>query len=319
MKRDSAIYQFIKKASQPPSTLFWRVMNTCFCLVSITYGSFVYKALKREHPGKTIIVVPTLSIGDLIYFKASFDSLLRMNQIEDYIIVMCANLKKGAQAIDYKHVGYRSVGEVGALNMYIHFLSDRLDDAIDGHIWQFFDYKGALNKQLMNYPVFHGDSKAISDFFVKTDAKRGESIILAPYEKTLTVDGLRLLPIRFWEDLSSALIQSGYTVFTNCANTELEPVIAGTRHIFPKYEDIQEYVSYAGGMVAIRSGFVDFSCCAEAKKVVLYPSESFRREFSTNEVGFSNDIVELNYENIDFETELGMLMERVLAEFPKLR
>ena len=151
--------------------------------------------------------------------------------------------------------------------------------------------------------------------FQRVGLRPGKTVMLSPYEQSLTANGYQLLPRSFWEQLAQRLKQRGYDVFTNCSGTEAEPPISGTSFLFPPVSQMSHCAAYAGGMVAIRSGLVDFCCAAKATKVVLYPDDVF---FHTNAMGLSTDVVEISYEHAQ-EDGLETVMEEVLNAFPTVR
>lgn len=314
MKRDSFVYKLIKKAENPPDNWFWRQANELFCTVSIIYGHFVFRKLRKKYPNETLVVASLMSLGDILYLKFGLDDLLHKICASQYRIIMNKRCERNVRMLGYDNVSFMRVGSVGALNMYIHFLNDKIPNVVDAYAWCLFDLQYAGDNLKIKHPEFPIDEQKIALAFRELDAKPGITVIISPYEQSLTANGYRLLPRLFWESVVEKLISRGYHVLTNCSGSATEPPIKGTMSVFPPCSDLINYISYAGGLIAIRSGLVDFCCRANAKKVVLYPNDCF---FHTNDMGLSDDVIELNYENIDF-TNLDAFIDTVIAAFPEV-
>lgn len=318
MNRNSFIYRFAKKLENPTDNIFWKIMNTLFCFVCICYGSIVYKRLKKQYPGKTLIIVPIASAGDLLFLKISFKEMLRYCGIKDYVVIINKCLTKCATTLEYNPVSFQSVLNVGALNMYYHFMADEIEDVIDSYNWTNFQLKQTRSDFNCDYPKFDTDPEKIKSYFKTGENERGKAVILSPYAQTPIVEKLRILPLIFWEKLAESLSGKGYSVYTNCAGSDAEPVIKNTEQLFCKMTEINDVVSFAGNLVVLRSGFVDYSCRADAVNVVLYPTEGFYKRWSTAELGLSEKTIELIYEKVDIENGIDQYVEEISAYFPEV-
>ena len=282
-------------------------MNGIFSFCFIWYGERAYKRLLKDHGDKTILVVPTGSAGDLLYLRMGLDSLIELGQKTPYILVMQQNVKKLAFELNYPNTVFVKKSQALALAAFCHFMFDKEIRAYDIYSWIILDVKRAnLSRPYPVFPHIGVEEK----YGLGASHKKG--VLLAPYEYSLTDAGYEIPPESFWQKLAAGLNEKGYTVYCNCKNSEEEPLIEGTIHLFPAIIDSEEVVSYLGGIVAIRSGLIDYCCNAEAVKVVLYPDEMSLKRFSTNENTISNDVVEIVYSHLSFDEDL---IDRILGLF----
>ena len=115
-------------------------------------------------------------------------------------------------------------------------------------------------------------------------------VILSPYCKSIVQ-----INLSFWEMLADEIKRLGLSVYTNC-NGQSEKPIYGTKAICVPFEEVQNFVDFAGYFVGIRSGLCDFICSGNARKVVLYPDIKgidIYKFFTLNSIPFANNYYEL--------------------------
>lgn len=297
MNKKSSLYKYLKKleASDYADHGLPYFMNFLMCFSLSVYGKAVYRKLKKEYPNKAILLLPSRSAGDVFYLQYFFANILKMQGIEEHILVLDdAGCFRAAKAIGYDNVVPVSMLKQKALLMYQRANHDKETDIYDCFPWCMFDLKSAKAA-----PTVHSPSKQ-NKGGKGTDKCANEpepgAVIISPYENSLSANGYPLLPPVFWNDLAQEFLSKGYPVYTNCSGNANEPLIPGTKQIFPEISKIQEIVERAGNCVMMRSGFTDYSDQAAANKVILFPNEDCRNMWSVFRTRDVNDCIEIVYE-----------------------
>lgn len=139
--------------------------------------------------------------------------------------------------------------------------------------------------------------------------EKGNSVIISPYAKSLVGFDKNV-----WKQIADKLISSGFKVFTNCADNEIE--IEGTARLSFPINEAFGVVEYAGYFVGIRSGFCDVISETNSKKILIYPDYNQFNGLGTYEfcslaaMGFGKNYIEHKLKFEDGES----LAEIVLNE-----
>ncbi len=313
MKRDNVLYQFLKKCENPPDSLFWKIFNTLFCTSMIIWGYFLYIRINKKNQNKVFILFPTTSAGDLVFFKVIEKEFIRCCCPDNGILILDERNKKAAESLDYKGVWYMSYTKIAAINMARVFLQEKMSNVINAYPWNMFDYYKAENIE-RNYPKYK-TSDNVKDLCKQI--KPQKTVIICPYEYSVTVGKLPVLPMHFWERLVEGLQQRGYCVVTNCKGNSIEQPVKGTERIFPAFGDIEAVLSYAGNVVGVRSGFFDYSANANAKKVVLHPTDFFYNKWSIERIWNSKTVQEIVYSEYledRIEELVSLIVKSIITE-----
>lgn len=143
------------------------------------------------------------------------------------------------------------------------------------------------------YPEWNVNERGVSERLEKMGAKKGKSVLMAPYAVSLTS-----VSDYVWEELAARLAQRGYTVFTNCFNQSEVP-IEGTEPVSFDIAETKAVLDYMGAFVGLRSGICDIISGLSCRKVIIYPDELSRNFYSLNGMGLCGDAVELAWINAD--------------------
>lgn len=308
MNRNSLLYCFLKKCENPPDKLRWRFLNTLFCSAMIIRGYMLYAMLKRKYLNKIFVILPSASAGDLLFFKVLQSDFENYCKIKEPLYFIDERRKEIAESLGYKNIMGMSYQKITALNMARVFFGEKMNLSINAYPWFFFDLS-ALNNINIQYPVFQtGDlAKELSYNIV-----RNKTVILSPYEYSATAKGLATPNIEFWEVLTKRLKEKGFCVVTNCKGDDNEPAIKGTRAIFPQISCIHNVVIYAGNIIGMRSGLFDFLAGTAAKKIILYPSEEYLKQWSVFKIWEDAEVREINCLNYISENRLSVLINEIV-------
>lgn len=234
-------------------------------------GERIYRNICKTHQNPTILYSGSASNGD--YYLLS---LVLGNFIDrfgdNYVFVIPNNVSSLVKALDaYKNTIVLNREDFFSIVFYMHFDKTHDVNAYDMSHWILFNSRDYL----LNSPKLEVQYlNKISDTEISCiDPHR--TVLLSPYEQTVSILGEKRLPIEFWERLAMTLSKMGYKVLTNCSGASDEPLIKGTQGCFPKFEGIHSFVESCGFFVGIRSGLADIIATTKAKKIVLYPSMSF--------------------------------------------
>ena len=274
------IYKFAKKCEKPGKSLIWNTCNYFFRVLLIVLGRVIYNKICSEYPSKHIIVQPARSIGDGLhfgYFKSYLYNYLNIKE-EDCILIIPDNTTMVYKALGIKHYVPLKMWQVVALNAFCSFYESSKHNSTNVGRWMFFDYQMSCNQKLK--PDYHCISKSaniqeIKQSFSSIKCEIGRTVVLSPYEKSVTVQKEKRLDSDFWYKLAEELKRRGYNVCTNCKGDVDEPPIPGTCAFYPSLANAEKAIELAGTCVAVRSGFVDFIGNTAGTLIILYPSEGF--------------------------------------------
>ena len=279
MRNASIAYRIAKKCEWPQNT-FWDFANFFFCQAMILRGLSVYKKIRREHPDKKLVLFPTNSAGDVALF-GRFSQYLYNNILEkeEGALLICSEyLTKPMRSIGITNIYPINGNDVAALSMMNHFYGEERTGISPAYAFEIGDFANIQIKP--NHLRFDNHPERVSCELKNAKCLAGNTVVLSPYENSVSDWGEKPLSMDFWSKLASALKSEGFDVCTNCAGGEKEPPVPGTERVFPSYGDSMELVSQAGAAVAIRSGFVDFISMTPGTLVTLYPSINFWKKNS---------------------------------------
>lgn len=277
-------------------------------------GRFMYKGLKRRYPEHMFFINPACSAGDMIFFGYMFDELIKQSGAEKYLLILDnGGVYRSASELGYDDLYPVPRIKLKALFVYYRLESDSLADMMNVFPWMMFDYKSTAVFSPRRLRI-ECDKSRIEKLFAENGLVRGKTVILSPYEQSISEMKLPKLSRIFWERLAEELDSRGYCVCTNCAGNEDEPVIKGTVRIFPKFSEMEYAAEYGGGIIAVRSGVADYISHADAVKVILYPNEDYYNMWNLERVCNTDRCGELIYEN-DTDGQNGLISE-ILGYFP---
>ena len=157
-----------------------------------------------------------------------------------------------------------------------------------------YDVFGFNDNVEKNFPSIDRKSDYAEKLFRHSALKPHKTVIMAPYAGSFD----SVMGMDAWEDLANKLKKRGWTVATNCCG-EKELPVRGTVPVYFPYKEAVNVLQYAGGLIALRSGFCDIVSQAKCKLIILYESgfSASRYEyFSLKKMGLNQDVVEFVYE-----------------------
>ena len=299
-RRDSKLYHFLKQCETPPrDNSFWLVLNFLFNLFLVLLGRCLIriKGIGNKHESLHILM-STKNIGDLPFLYRNLDELQKENGFCNLIIIADKMFLKPLQALGIYNIKIVPFWEIMALDKTVQLYPNQYPNIVMSQPWYFFGMKNINSYVKVRSLPCNISKETIQRLFTKTEM-RGNSVILSPYEQTVSIYGLELLPLIFWNNLAIRLKEKGFFVFTNC-NGKTEKPIAGTSVFFPKMDELAGAVEYAGYCVSMRSGFTDWISSANLKReVVLYPTRRFFEYYSVKLLWGKNSALEYIYSESD--------------------
>ena len=100
-----------------------------------------------------------------------------------------------------------------------------------------------------------------------------------------------------WKSIADTLKKKGYTVCTNSSGDK-EPVIPGTVPVFFAYDRAINFLEYAGGFIAFRSGLCDVVSQARCKMIIFYDNNYNAAKlefFSPKKMGLRENVEEIEW------------------------
>ncbi len=183
-----------------------------------------------------------------------FENVFAVDELDMAGIVRYSMVEKNIKILHflYYHTNISEAvikkNKFNLVNCYSNFIFDKE-----------IDYKKCMHK------VKESDAKIIAEMGIK----KNQSIIIAPYAKSVAA-----LSYEFWLNFVNILRNEGFKrIYTNCAPFETE--LPGTEKLVCSIEDICSIVEYAGYFIGLRSGLCDVVSATSAKKIILYPKESY--------------------------------------------
>ncbi len=319
--REDIIYLFAKKCERPEGH-FWNFMNFFFCQVMVLYGLRSYRQLKKKFPDKQLLLIPSGSAGDFVLYSYYRHYLLRdLNKEEKETVLICAECNRAScQANGLVNAHFLPMSQIAALSMAFHYYGSNQIQITDAYRWCLFDYGNIQNPEVVPIVTkFDGDMSHLVANLEKIGCQKGNTVILSPYEQSITASGEQK-PVRdFWLELAQMLKNQGLCVCTNCKGDAKEPPIEGTASIYPALNECEALVDIAGGAVILRSGFADFTAMSKGTTIVLYPSDVFYLKHKLWNDGSFNNHYELIYqgrmkEQTDRKKMIAEIVEKLKNE-----
>ena len=233
MNRNSVLYKVLKRIEKPDGKKLFAIMNPVMNKSLAVCGRLITKSMKKSFPGKTILLMPSRSAGDMYFLKYSFEDMLKKAGIKDYLLIVDrATCYKSALSCGFENVYPVGMIKQKALLMYQATEKRKKTGIINCYPWCMFDLNRAKNLTPKKIIAHSECQKKLQEEYGLIP---GKSVILSPYENSISEKGLPTLPEAFWAEIAHMLKKDGYSVFTNSNGSESEPVISGTNRIFPLF------------------------------------------------------------------------------------
>lgn len=303
VERNTEIYKFLKKCETPPNeSFFWIILNFLFNSILVFLGKFLIVLLRRKDKGDPkYVLMSSKNMGDMLFLYRSLEELKRLNNFKNFIIIADGMFRKPLEAlgIDYFHI--TSFWKIMAMDKVVQLYPNKYKNMVVSPPWNFYGVKSVNSHvSLLSLPCNVSDV-TLNKLF-PLEVMKGKTVVLSPYEQTISVFRLRLLSWDFWTMLAENLKKRGFFVLTNC-NGKSEKPIEGTDIFFPMLGELAGAVQYAGYCVSMRSGFTDWISSAQLKKeVVLYPTKRFFEYYNLNLLWDKNSALEYIYGESNMNT-----------------
>lgn len=300
IKRSTKLYRFLKKCETPSTdSSFWLVLNISFNISLVLFGRCLIRILNiGNKSGSQYVLMSSMNMGDLLFLYRNLDLLRKENGFTQITIIADKVFLKPLQALTIDNIKIVPYWKIMAMDKAVQLYPDKYPYIVMSQPWYFHGLNS--NNSLAEFrPIPCSVSKeTIQQLFPKPEMQ-GNTVILSPYEQTVSFHGLELLPLSFWNNLSLRLKEKGFFVFTNC-NGKTEIPIDGTNEFFPKMNELAGAVEYAGFCVSMRSGFTDWISSANLKReVILYPNRKYFEFFNMRTLWGKNSALEYIYNESD--------------------
>jgi hypothetical protein len=290
-------------------------------------GSRALRKLAHGPDGKrTVFVAPQSSAGD-VYVECLFiREFVRKNNLQRPVVLAVPNAacRRMAELFGFD-VAVLDEDVLWQIADYVRFARRGPEDVVpmyylmlNGSVAQLQGYKGLNFERMFRYASFDldedvkhdapsrgSDPEAARAALVSNGLRPGQTVILAPYARTL-VHGH---DEQFWGALAAELTARGYDVCTSGFGPE-EPAVEGTALVQFSFSEAVQFVESAGYFVGLRSGQCDAISSAKAVKVILHErgpwfKTSLFEMFSLNGMGLCDDAVEFEFSSSEMEAVLG--------------
>lgn len=311
--RKSRFYNFLKKCEEPPKdNFFWSSVNLLFNMALIFLGRrIIRKSFPRTDTHHGYLINSTKNMGDLAVLYRVIDEIIRINDFESLTIIADPMFKHCFEALKDENVIYLPFWKIMAMDKAVQVYAGEYPHIVMSTAWLFFGTEEIYAHSPLKSLPCEISPDDVADIFSLNEMK-GKTVILSPYEQTISYYGYPALPKSFWSRLAEELKAHGYYVFTNCNGKDEMPV-AGTEQFFPKVKDLAGAVQYAGYCVSIRSGFTDWVSSAKLKKeVVLYPNRKYFEYYSIGVIWKKIELFEYIYDDNACDEVLNTIMKYIL-------
>lgn len=288
------IYRVSKKCEKPGKSLLWKSMSLCWHMIMIIQGYFVYKKLRHKFPGKTLLFAPVASNGDICLFRYILPYFLEYNNIDEYVILVEKKLIQITKVLGFSDIEGLNSTKLFPLSMSYHFLGSEMNHIINFLPWEITDLANVKQKINFDFPKYVIEKSKMKKLCEKYHLIFNRTILLAPYEQTISVLGLPDIPIEVWGMIASRLSKKGYCLLTNCK--EEKDIIKGTKQLFCPFSEINPILNYAGNLITIRSGLVDFTCNTNSRKIVFYPNDDWLIKWGSLDSEMNQNLSKYSYE-----------------------
>lgn len=295
----------------------------------IEAGKKLFDQLREAYPNKKLLLCPYPGTGDAFLLGMYLKDVVGEDETAEYMIIVTSNSCRKVIQLFGEDAVVLSRYETEQMLLFIKIMgSDKTNTKIlndmayhlIGHNLR--GHRGIDFHSLFQGMVFGAKSRLpfpkvsqgnADHIFREYGLKKGKTVLLSPYEKSLRI----AMDDRIWEEISERLKEDGYTVCTNVAE-ESERAVKGTVGLLIPYSEVLDFLDKAGGFISIRNGLCDVVAGTTAKKVILYPKKivfdntTAYEYFSLEKMGLAKD----NLTEVEFHTGLwDELIEAVLRTF----
>ena len=285
--------------------------------IDVKKGYELYILINQKYKAKgKMFICPYPGTGDIYMACSYLPEYLKQHEIEDYTIVVGS---KGCQKIcEIFHIenicimtqydidcilkAWQFWGtEIMNIKVLLHWgwrckrylFSDNHPQITfaEMFLYDVFEFRERPER---TFPNKGNNLQEIKAYFHDKGLCAGHTVVFAPYAGSFVSE----IPIAFWETLASQLKEYGYSVCTNCSNEKEIPIKDTIPVIFP-YSWAVDFIDYAGGFVALRSGLCDVVSSSKAKMVILYENgfnASSIEYFGLSRMGLNSRVKEIVYE-----------------------
>lgn len=156
----------------------------------------------------------------------------------------------------------------------------------------------------------------LEEIFQRCRLIPGKTVLLSPYAGKHDMRGI---PMRFYVKLATQLQAAGYTVCTNCDDSQKEPPVPGTLPLLVPHQLMRPFCERAGYFIGLRSGLCDIISAADGcKKIILsgdmpIPSilTSHKEFFSLKNMGLCTDAVEITFQQDNATTLMAQIIMQI--------
>lgn len=279
-------------------------------------GYELYNEILSEYCEDTKILIAPKASGDIFIACSFLRAWCEKNNIKDYVLIGTGrNLLDVSELYEIDNVKLISEEDKSNLLCAYMFLGNKMNVKLFSE-WEmrirnsyFSNDKDAVCfKDKFKYESFNlkENVKPETPCFTKDvdyskyGLKKNRTIIMAPYAYSSPA---AVIPSCVLEKLADKLILKGFKVFTVSYGNR-EPVIRNTECIQFPYKDSVGLLEYAGGFIGSRSGLCDITSSAKCKKVIVYGSGKYSKDFfslSRNFEGFvGEEVVYDDYSEDEF-------------------
>lgn len=165
-------------------------------------------------------------------------------------------------------------------------------------IWNLKDKMGVTDFNSPEKPIYKVE---LSEKERKIGRKINSStIFLNPYARTI-----KQIDFDFWERLAAKLKIKGYEVITILGSGEQEAV-SGTIGILCGLSDAVAMLQKSGGLIGVRSGFMDLIAGLDIPIVCVYPKDCELMDFfGLSNLEYDNKVIEIEVRDENAVTEVA--------------
>ena len=241
-------------------------------------GIQILEQVRNRYKGCFLVVCPFSALGDVYYAMAYLPYYLKKREIGNYAVITagraCARIAEMFACREAEALSQKDMDELVQAILFT-----RAQDAFIAHhdrpytnlLMKALYVKFIPFEQMYRCGVFGltmdtapYKPKKRKEFVGCARMRRGKSVILAPYAKS--VAGIRC---EIWNKIVSYYRGRGYEVYTNIVGEEKE--LPGTAPLETELEELQSAVEWAGTFIGVRSGLCDVIQGAKCRKIVLFP------------------------------------------------
>ncbi len=275
----------VNKVISSPSVVYIKSFFT-----EVIGGYRIYKSLIRTYGKDTkFLMCSPRGTGDIYIIGLYLDYYLEKNGIDKYTFLFRGNSEKkvgrlfgilGDTILDEwqiwklnRFLQVYGMENTQCIELHHHMYPEQSHaysqafEGLNGWTFRQLFTRVGMNIQEDTYtskPRFR-DNANISKLFERKKLIPGRTVILSPYSSSAT-----MLEKEWWEELVKQITEYGLSVATN-VGSYFEKPIKGSVALEIPYENIKQYLEYAGFFVGSRSGLCDIVSSSDCLKIVLTP------------------------------------------------